>query len=41
MKRGVKVGPTAFEVVVDIFRDHAPGSPEMDNEVSGVILLLE
>ena len=41
MERGVKVGPTVFEVVVDIFRDHAPGSPDMDNEVSGVILLLE
>jgi len=41
MERGVKVGPTAFEVFVDIIRDHAPGSPEMDNEVSGVILLLD
>ena len=41
MKRGEKVEPTVFEVVVEIFRDHAPGGVEMENEVSGVILLLE
>ncbi len=41
MKRGVKVDPTVFELVVDIFRDHAPGGVEMENEVSGVVLLLE
>lgn len=41
MKRGVKVDPTAFEVVISIFRDHAPGGVQMDNEVSGVTLLLE
>ena len=41
MEQGERVDPTAFDEVVDVFRAHAPGSPEMDNEVSGVILLLE
>src|SRR6476659_9669703 len=41
MKRGVKVDATVFETVIDIFRDHLPGGVEMENEASGVILLLE
>jgi hypothetical protein len=41
MKRGKKVDPTAFELVVDIFRSYAPGGPNMENDKSGVILLLE
>ena len=42
MEQGERVDPTAFDEVVDVFRAHAPGSPEMDNEVKlGVILLLE
>lgn len=41
MKRGAKLDPTLFELVIGIFREHAPGGVEMENEVSGVILLLE
>ena len=41
MKQGIEVDPTVFELVVDIFRDHAPGGVEMENEVSGVVLPLE
>lgn len=41
MKQGTEVDSTVFELVVDIFRDHAPGGVEMENEVSGVVLLLE
>jgi len=39
MKQGVKVGPTMFELIEEIFRDHAPAGPT--NEGGGVILVLE
>ncbi len=41
MKRGKKIGPTTFELVVGIFRDYAPGSAKLENEECGVTLLLE